>query len=301
MGRGAYVLVTPTKDNRATIAKTLAAVTEQTVVPARWVIVSDGSTDGTDEIVQEYASEFSFIRLLRVEPSGAGGFGSKVAAFHAGYATLTDLDYEFIGNLDADVSFPNDYFERLLQVFSVESGLGLAGGSVIEVEGGHARAQRVSANSVAGAVQLFRRQCFEETGGFLALPLGGEDAVAEIMARAHGWAVRTVFELEVTHHGRIGRRHGRVLRGWFSKGVTNYLLGYDPVFQVAASCYRMTDRPYVLGGATMMTGYVYAAMRRCQHVVPREGVNFLRREQGDRLRALFAGGTPASPNRPQPE
>ena len=260
--RGRYVIVTPTKDNAASIGATLASVVAQTERPARWVIVSDGSTDGTDDIVRACADVHPFIRLIRRPAAEAVGYGSKVAAFNVGRQSLVDVDYEFVGNLDADVSFEPDYFQRLLDTFASNPSLGVAGGAVIEDLGRHEVAQRISANSVAGAVQLFRRACFDDTGGFVALPLGGEDSSVEIMARARGWQVQTLFDLPVRHQGRIGVRNGRSTQARFRKGVTNYLLGYDPLFQAVLSAYRMRDRPYVIGGLSMFAGYVWAGLRR---------------------------------------
>lgn len=289
---GAYALITPTRNNADTIGATLASVTRQTVPPVRWIIVSDGSSDRTEEIVDAWAERHPFIRLIRRSSGEAGGFGSKVKAFNVGLSALRDVPHELVGNLDADVSFAPEYFERLLQAFAEDPSLGVAGGAIVEEVGGQTWPQRISANSVAGAVQLFRRQCFEETGGFVPLPLGGEDSTVEIMARARGWTVRTLFELPVAHQGRVGVRNGRASQARFRKGVTNYLLGYDPLFHAAVSLYRMGDRPYVVGGLSMLCGYGWAALRRPPRAVPEEGVRFLRAEQRRRLAGTLAGRAP---------
>lgn len=286
------MLVTPTKNNAATIGRTVGAVAAQTVLPARWVIVSDGSTDGTDEIVVAAAARHPFIRLIRRTPFEPGGFGSKVASFEVGRSAAVDVDYTFIGNVDADVSFGPYYFERLLDAFAADRRLGVAGGAIVEEAEGRRVPQRVSVNSVAGAVQLFRRQCFEETGGFVPLPLGGEDSTVEIMARSAGWRVRTLFDLPVRHHGRIGARNGGPTRVRFRKGVTNYILGYDPLFQVVISAYRMRDRPYVVGGLSMLSGYVWASLRRRPRALTDGAIRFLRSEQRQRMASTLTGRSP---------
>ncbi|MDQ4090354.1 MAG: glycosyltransferase family 2 protein [Actinomycetota bacterium] len=288
----AYAVVTPTRNNADTLAETVRSVTAQSSLPVRWVIVSDGSTDGTDEIVRAAAERHPFIRLIRRSTGESGGFGSKVAAFEVGRAALADVDYEFIGNLDADVAFGPDYFERLLDAFAGDHRLGVAGGSIVEHLGDRTIPQRVSANSVAGAVQLFRRQCFDDTGGFVPLPLGGEDSTVEIMARASGWYVRTLFDLPVIHHGRIGVRNGSSIQARFCKGMTNYILGYDPAFHAAISAYRMRDRPYVVGGISMLAGYAWAALRRPPRALPDSGIRFLRAEQRRRLLGTLALRSP---------
>ncbi len=292
--REPYVLVTPTRNNEDTIGTTIATVVAQTRRPAAWVIVSDGSTDRTEEIVASFAEAHHFIRLVRRPVRGARGFGSKVAAFNVGYAHVGDVDHEFVGNLDADVALPPDYFERILAAFAEDTRLGLAGGAIIEYRDGERSPLRMSANSVAGAVQLFRRACFEETGGFVPLPLGGEDSSVEIMARARGWGVRTLFEVPVLHHGRVGSRNGSSTKARFAKGVTNYLLGYDPWFHASASLYRMSDRPYILGGASMLAGYLWAALQRRPRTVSDESIQFLRAEQRRRLARTIRGRSPVA-------
>lgn len=288
MSRSSYVLVTPTRNNEATIGQTIMAVASQTHPPVRWIIVSDGSTDATDDVVRAGMARFPFLDLLRVDHDRTKGFASKVAAFNAGYAALAGVAHDYVGNLDADVTFDPTYFERLLAVLDGDHRLGIAGGTIVERNRTRTRRQRTSPNSVAGAVQLFRRDCFAETGGFAPLPGGGEDASAEIMARLQGWKVRTVADLEVVHHGRVGTRNGSALRAAFARGRTNYLLGYDPVFQLGVSCYRMADPPYVVGGVLMMAGFGWNAWRRPERALPQPAMAFLRREQRARVRSIAA-------------
>src|SRR4051794_6754931 len=123
-----YVLITPAKNEEGFIQRTLDSVVAQSILPREWVVVSDGSTDKTDEIVKAYSEKYPFVRLLRLENAGKRNFSAKVGAFRAGMATLTTRDYQFIGNLDADVSFAPDYFARLLQRFALRERLGLSGG-----------------------------------------------------------------------------------------------------------------------------------------------------------------------------
>lgn len=146
----------------------------------------------------------------------------------------------------------------------------------------------MSANSVAGAVQLFRRRCYADINGLRPLRLGGEDGAAEILARMHGWEVETFFDLKVRHHGRILNRKRTSLGAWFARGIVNRTLGYAPSFQVAASAYRALQPPYVLGGALMLAGYVVATVRGEPAALPPEAVAFLRAEQRRRLRTFFA-------------
>jgi len=284
---GSYVLVTAAKNEAGNIVRTVESVMSQTVPPVRWVIVDDGSVDRTFELAERASAGHPQVSVLRRPPSAAD-FASKVRAVQTGADAIGDVDHGLIGNLDADVSMEPTYFESLLERFAVRPRLGIGGGWIVEEHRGRMREQKMSANSVAGAVQLFRRACYDEIDGLLPLRLGGEDAAAEILARMHGWEVETFFDLRVRHHGRILNRKRTSMGAWLARGVVNRTLGYAPAFQIAASAYRATEPPYVLGGALMLAGYAIAAARGVPMALPPEAVDFLRAEQHDRLRAAFS-------------
>jgi glycosyltransferase involved in cell wall biosynthesis len=280
-----YVVITPARNEEAHIERLIESVVAQTVRPRRYVIVSDGSTDRTDEIVQRLADEHDFITFVRAgDEAGAGkNFGSKVLAFNAGYRKLDGLTYDYIGNLDADVSFGPDYFETLMLRFEADPDLGLAGGDIHEIIGGEARARSAAKDSICGAVQLFRRACFEEIGGYRALPRGGIDAAAEIMARMKGWRVQVQQDLPVIAHRPVMTGNKGPLGTRFNKGVQNQYLGYHPLFHLAVCAKHILQPPYVTGGLWMLAGYISSALRGTPHAVSPEVVNYLRREQLARL------------------
>lgn len=286
--RSGYVLVTPARNEAAHIEKTLGSVIAQTQLPVRWVVVSDGSTDETDTIVSGYAAEHEFIEFVRREAGEDRNFGSKVFTLQEGFKRLEGLDYEFIGNLDADVSFDPDYYERVLTAFAGDPGLGVAGG-VIHDRIGDAWVRQVTQTrwSVAGAVQLFRRECFEAIGGYLPLELGGIDAVAEISARMHGFRVRAFDELPVLHHQLMGTKKGDILEARFRQGRMEYAHGYDPLFETGRCLLRIKERPFLVGSIYRMAGYWLDLLRRAPNDVPEDLVKFLRREQRARMRAMF--------------
>ena len=188
----AYVVVTPVRDEVATIACTIRAVTSQTVRPAEWIIVSDGSTDGTDDVVREASEIHQWIRLLRVGDRQGRCFSAVVRNTEAGILALSHRDYQYLGLLDADVDFQENYFERLISRFEANSRLGLAGGVVIDR--GKPR-DRFPANvlDVPGAVQFFRRSCFEQIGGLIAIPEGGWDSLTCAVARMKGFETQAVY------------------------------------------------------------------------------------------------------------
>ncbi len=192
--RPAYVLISPARNEANFIELTIKSVVAQTVRPLKWIIVSDGSTDGTDEIVRQYANEHSWIELVRMPERRERHFAGKVHAFNAGYTRVKDLAFEVIGNLDADVSFDDkDYFLFLMNKFAEDPRLGV-GGTPYQQENSTYDYRFVNIEDVSGACQLFRRECFEEIGGYLPLKGGGVDHVAFLTARMKGWQTRTFID-----------------------------------------------------------------------------------------------------------
>jgi poly-beta-1,6-N-acetyl-D-glucosamine synthase len=279
------VLVTPARDEAAGIVETMESVIGQSLHPVRWVIVDDGSTDDTSVLVNRRIRGLDWITLVRRDSAEQpADFVSKVHAVRAGVRALDDIGYDFIGTLDADISLEVDYFQRLFRAFEEHPRLGIAGGHVIEAYDGRLVRQRISANSVAGGVQMFRRQAFEDVGGLRPMRLGGEDSVAEILARMRGWEVATLFELQVRHRGRALSGSARPTRAWFARGVVNYSLGYAPLFQLSVSVYRAAVQPpYLISGLAMLAGYTWAALRRDARALNPYAVAFLRAEQRRRL------------------
>lgn len=285
-----YVLVTPARNEEGFIQNTIEAVLSQTVLPQKWVIVSDGSTDRTDQVVAAYAQRHHFICLVRTNGLGKPGqknFGSKVKAFRAGYRELNATPHEFVGNLDADVTFDSNYFEEILRRFRTNLKLGLAGGIIAEATGNGFAAQHMSVNSVAGAIQLFRREAYEAFGGYIPIKRGGVDAAAEIMTRMHGWEVQTFPEIRVLHHRRVSTGGTTMLSTKFRQGITNYQLGYHPVFQIMSCLARSIDRPYFVGSISTLLGYGWAFIKRSEHVMPENVIRYLRSEQTARIISSF--------------
>lgn len=230
-----YVIITPAHNEESLIENTIHSVIAQTVRPLAWVIVNDDSVDGTGKIVERYAADYSFIRLINLRRSGGRHFGHKASAFNRGLTEVQDLNYQYIGNLDADLSLEKDYFGRILHEFMHDSSLGVAGGMISSRIGDRFVSQNVALDSVAGAVQLFRRDCFEQIGGYPALPQGGIDAAVEIIARMKGWKVRTFPKCVVLEHRRTGSSKAGPLGARVREGRRLYSLGYGLFFFVCAA------------------------------------------------------------------
>jgi len=278
-----YVLITPAHNEESYIEKCIGSVISQTLLPAEWIIVSDRSSDNTDKIVERYAAEYHFIKLVKLPPGQGRDFASKVIAFKAGYMALSVRDYGYVGNLDADVSFAPDYYERVIKRFKIEKKLGIAGGVILELVGKKFRKQISGLNSIAGAVQLFRRECFEDIGGFVPIRFGGEDSVAETMARMKGWEVKAFHALGIHHHRRVSGSAG-LLKARFKSGIMHYQLGYHPLFQLASTFYRLIERPFIVGSLLTLFGYLWASIKRFDKPVSGTFAQYTAAEQLSRLR-----------------
>lgn len=279
----ACVLITPARNEAALIEETIKAVLAQTVRPVRWVIVSDGSTDGTDNIVRAYIANHSWIELVCLPERTERSFAAKAIAFNAGYARLRNVDYDVIGNLDADITFGNEYFAFLLGKFRENPQLGVAGTPF--TEGSQRYDYRfTSIEHVSGACQLFRRECFEEIGGYTPLRTGGIDLVAGITARMKGWQTRTFSQMTCLHHRRMGTAKQSRLMVAFRGGRGDYMLGAHPVWELIRTPYQMTKRPLILGGCLRLLGFLWALLTRVEKVLPADLVKFRRAEQMRRLR-----------------
>jgi poly-beta-1,6-N-acetyl-D-glucosamine synthase len=274
-----YVIVTPAHNEECFIERTLQSIVQQTVPPVRWVIVDDGSIDGTAAIVERYLKQYQYIRFTKVHRPEGRHFGNKVRAFNVGLKIAQRSGYDFLGNLDADISLDPDYYERILGEFERNPRLGLAGGMVWTSIKGKFVSQNVSSDSVAGAIQLFRRECFEQTGGYTALPNGGIDAAIEIVARMHGWNVRTFAELRAREHRRTGAAVASPLAARLKEGKRLYAIGYGFPFFALRCIYRCTERPRIIGSVAALGSYILACLKRDPLVLKPDAVAYLRREQ----------------------
>lgn len=282
-----YLLITPAKNEATFIELTIRSVISQTVRPVRWVIINDGSTDRTGEIVEGYAQKHDWIELLQMPERQNRDFASKADCVNTAYDHAKHLPHDIVASLDADISFEQDYFAFLLQKFVDDPRLGLAGTPFSE--NGKTYDYRFSStHHVSGACQLFRRECFEGIGGYTPVKGGGIDVIAVLGARMKGWRTQTFTEKRCSHHRLMGSAQERrkILVG-FSAGQKDYRLGFHPVWEAFRSVYQMTRKPYILGGAAMFSGYSWAMLRRSQRSVGRELIHFQRQDQMRRLLRFF--------------
>lgn len=284
-----YVLITPARNEEALIHKVLDSVTAQTQPPLKWVIVDDGSTDRTAEMVKSYAARFPWIELVQRPRHVDRNFAGKVHAFNAGFERVQGLAYDVVGNLDADLSFDPEYFEFLMARFAEDPGLGVAGTPFTQ-DGGYdsARDSFEGESYVAGGAQMFRAACFREIGGYIPNPGGGVDWIAVMTARMKGWKVQSFADKRFHHYRTLGTAETSPLGAAFQYGERAYFLGGSPVWQSVRSLYRMARKPYVLGGIALFAGYSWAAVRRVKRPVSPEMMRFHRHEQMQKLKTIVA-------------
>jgi poly-beta-1,6-N-acetyl-D-glucosamine synthase len=283
-----YVIITPARNEAQYIESTIQSMIAQTHLPLKWIIVSDGSTDQTDDIVRSYLADHPWIELVRMPDRDERHFAGKAYAFGAGYDRVQHLNFDIVGNLDGDVAFEAGHFEFLVRKMREAPQLGVAGAPFRE--GTYQYDYRfTNIENVWGGCQLFRRECFEAIGGYMPLKGGCIDHVAVVSARLHGWQTRTFTDKVCLHYRPMGTALQGGLKAKFKHGGKDYSVGNHPLWQLFRACYQMTYRPYVIGGVALGVGYAWSFFRRAEIPLSSELVALSRREQMQRLKRLFGG------------
>lgn len=263
-----YVIISPVRDEVQHVEKTLASVVAQTVRPVAWVIVDDGSTDGTTSIVEAYASKHDWITMLKVPRGGRRQPGAPVIhAFNCGLGIVQklELEFEFLVKLDCDLDLPRDYFERLLAEFQKDPALGIASGVYAEKSKGTWVPVGMPEYHAAGASKIFRRECFVQIGGFVAAR--GWDTVDEIRAQAKGWRTRHFQDVKLHHLKAEGTGIGN-LRTNAMHGEIYYLVGGGRAFFALKFAHRLVAGvPFGIAGFAMLWGYLVCCVKRRQRLV----------------------------------
>jgi glycosyltransferase involved in cell wall biosynthesis len=291
-----YALITPARNEAQYIELTIKSMIVQTHLPLKWVIVSDGSSDQTDELVSKYLKEYQWIELVRMPERAQRHFAGKVHAFKAGYERLKDTKVEIIGNLDADVSFGPKHFEFLIERMGENPQIGVSGSPFRE--GTFQYDYRFSnIENVWGGCQLFRRECYEAIGGYMPLKGGCIDHVAVLSARLHGWQTRTFTENVCLHHRQMGTAMQGALEAKFKTGMKDYTVGNHPLWELVRMIYQMKNSPFVIGGLALGLGYAWSLIRRAEVPLSPDLVAFVRREQLNRLKKFFSRNSQATSSR----
>jgi hypothetical protein len=285
---GTYILLTAAKNEERYIGATIESVLAQSLLPLLWLITDDGSSDRTADIVQHYASRHAFIMLQHTRAHGRRCFGSKDRAINASFESVRGTTFEYLGIHDADICLPDhSYFETILNRFADDPRLGIAGGSIFEWNRGAWRARTSNSDdSVAGGIQIFRRACYEEIGGYTPLHYGGEDWLAQIDARMRGWNTCAVGTL-AAHHQRPTSSVGGRYRGVVRAGMMDASFGSHPLFEVLKCARRAGESPMVIGSTLRFLGYAWWNLTRRPLVLAPEKAAYLRREQIAKIAKWF--------------
>jgi len=280
-----YVLITPVHNEEQFIGQAIESVIAQTVLPKQWLIVDDGSTDSTGEIVKSYESRYDFIKYCRLQRSNVKSYYShRTEVFLSGYERVRRVQHDFVASLDGDLTLPQDYYEGILKEFENNPKLGIASGVYVDdVRGRYTKVIR-SDNSTAGGLQVLRRECYEQIGGYRPLRYGGDDSLAEYTARMKGWQTRSFPAYVAVHHRPVGTRGGvSIIRARFHQGMTDYYLGTAIVFMLAKSVRRcFVEKPLVLSGLARISGFLFSSIG-CKREISDDIVRYIRQEQMSRL------------------
>jgi glycosyltransferase involved in cell wall biosynthesis len=276
-----YVLITPARNEEAYIEKTIQSVISQSVKPLEWIIINDGSTDKTREIIEKYVEKYNWIKIIERPDEGHRPGVGVVEAFYTGYSQIENKDFDYIVKLDGDLSFEPFYFEKLFQKFKENPRLGMASGKTYVPEGKRLVLERCPDYHVRGASKVYKKECFKQIGGLSATL--GWDTIDELKAQMKGWETRSYKDLVLLHYKRIGLRQKGITKGWFLGGQRFYYIGYHPIFIIAKGIYRMFDKPYIIGGLAIIFGYFKALLRKEKQINDKEMIRFLRKQQLRRL------------------
>ncbi len=284
-----YVIVTPAFNEEKYISETIDSVLSQTILPLLWTIVDDGSTDQTADIIKRYAAQYHWIRYVnRTKDSRQSYYASNVFAIREGIKYLQSIDYDYIAVLDADISLPADYYQKIEEIFSHEPQLGITSGNCADLIDGKLKKHLYDRRSCAKAIMVFRKQCFDQIGGFVPMIYGGEDTCACFQARMHGWKTWAFHELLVSHNKPLGTGpSNNMLKIRFRQGICDWGLAANPLF-MTIKCLRrcFKESPFIVSGIARFAGFVYAHFKGEKRQIPNDLVKYIRKEQ---LKRVFKG------------
>lgn len=275
-----YCIITPVRDEEQFIAATIESVLHQTIRPAEWIIVDDGSTDATGNIIDRYARGYPWIQTLHRQNRGYRSTGGGIEAFLDAYPSLHSRDWEYLVNLDGDLTFAPDYFERCFQHFRDMPLLGIGSGTVYARVGERLQLEKAPSFHVRGATKIYRRECWENLGGLLCSL--GWDTVDEIKANQLGWRTQSFQDVQLVHHRVSGAAWG----SWgnaVNDGEADYIVGYHPAFFCLKCIRHIFDWPYVVRSLGIVYGFLRCVVRRTPQISDRELRAYVRRQQLRRL------------------
>lgn len=277
-----YVIISPVRNEEKYIEETIKSILSQSKKPVEWVIVNDGSTDRTREIVSAYAGLHVWIKLVDKPDRGFTQVGKGVIeTFYYGFNSIKNADYDYVVKLDCDIKIEDGYFENLLERFRQNTHIGISGGTSYVERAGKWHEEKMPLFHPWAGARIYRRKCFEEIGGLVTAL--GWDTIDLLRAQMKGWKTIRYPDLKIKHLRMMSSRKG-LWEGKVRLGRNFYITGYHPVFLIARSVYRLVEPPYFIETFGALYGYLQALLKKEKLVVSEEEKAFLRKQQ---LRRLF--------------
>ena len=273
-----YVVISPVRDEEKHLGLTVRCMCEQTVRPLKWIVVNDGSSDGTGKIADEAAARHDWIQVLHRKNRGFRQAGTGVMdAFYAGFDRIASGPWRYLSKFDGDLSFGPDYFQKCLREFEADEKLGVAGGTCCkDAAGMPTEFPGDPSFHVRGPTKIYRRECFEAIGGLIKAP--GWDTVDEIKANMLGWTSKTFPHIRLVHHRPTGGAAG-CWRDSMKNGLANYITGYHPLFMAIKCLRRSARRPYFKEGLGLWVGFLSGYVKRSPRVGDAALIRYLRGQQ----------------------
>jgi glycosyltransferase involved in cell wall biosynthesis len=260
-----YALISPCRDEAEHMRRTLDSVMAQSVPPALWVVIDDGSTDDTPAILESYKSRLPYLRVVRRENRGRRSVGPGVIeAFYAGLGTVSLDDFDYVCKLDLDLDLPPRYFELLMQRMERDPRIGTSSGKpyFVDQRTGDLVAEVCGDEMSVGMTKFYRVRCFREIGGFVREVMW--DGIDCHRCRMLGWIAESVDDedLKFIHLRPMGSSQKGIWTGRVRSGYGQYFMGTAPVYLLASALFRLPKHPVLIGSIAMLWGYASSAVRR---------------------------------------
>jgi poly-beta-1,6-N-acetyl-D-glucosamine synthase len=290
-----YVVISPVRNEEQYLEKTIQSLCSQTILPVQWLVVNDGSSDRSAEIIERWSEQLPWLVPIHL-PDGSAeklkapdsklqrgnrAFHAKeILAFMEGYQRVSVPSWDYIVKLDGDTGFAPDYFERCFLEFEKDPRLGIGGGVICNLEGSTWTVEETPKFHVRGATKIYRRACWNAIGGVIRG--AGWDTIDEVKANMLGWNTSSFQHLRVLHYRFTGAANG-MWRNASKDGLWNYVCGYHPLFLLAKCFKRLFRKPYLIGSLGMLHGFLMGYVRRIPRNVDRKLARYLRAQQLRRL------------------
>lgn len=282
-----YLLVTPCRDEAKYARRTLDSVVKQSVLPALWIIVDDGSKDDTPQILKEYADKYPWIRVITRADRGDRKLGGGVIdAFYTGYDSINPADFDYVTKMDLDLEMPPRYFEELMLRMEADPRIGACSGKPYYVKDGKWISEKCGDETAVGMCKFYRTECFTQIGGFVRELMW--DGIDCHRCRTLGWVAVSWDDPKINfeHLRPMGTSHKNWWVGRTRHGIGQWFMGTGITYMAASCAFRMLHPPMFMGSAAMMWGYLRSMMQGKPRYGDAEFRNFLRRYQ---WRCLLVG------------